>query len=67
MSNCPHPMWGRRVLLHQGYGQMGVVAGTSDSSLLSWSFEDLKEPQASVRDFASRQASFLQKVAARPR
>ncbi|XP_068839507.1 maestro heat-like repeat family member 5 [Capricornis sumatraensis] len=39
-----------------------------DTKLLFCTFEDLKKsPEASVRDFASRQASFLQKVAARPR
>ncbi|XP_052508006.1 maestro heat-like repeat family member 5 [Budorcas taxicolor] len=39
-----------------------------DTKLLFCTFEDLKKsPEPSIRDFASRQASFLQKVAARPR
>ncbi|XP_027416515.1 maestro heat-like repeat family member 5 [Bos indicus x Bos taurus] len=39
-----------------------------DTKLLFCTFEDLKKsPEPSVRDFASRQASFLQKMTARPR
>lgn len=37
VSNCPHPMWEGGCYSTRAMGRRGV-AGTSDSSLLSWSF-----------------------------